>query len=422
MKKLKVILLGLSFSTLAFAYPPTNFFTPYNINWRLPDVKDKKFLFGINFEHGNTNDCRNGGEDKAPVLRLYNATESSLAMLLGAQVGSDIYNKANLLLPAYAPATDDGVRGRFELDGNFEQTNINLLAKYKLPIETIPGNFDLIVHVPATHMVVKDVVWRDLTKNVLACDYDVHAQLTDDIVNNVYTLGDGLNLEGFDRMGFGDIAVQLWWYNDYKQLKEHLKNVRLNFRLGLTAPTGHKVNEDKSLDFPFGNDGSWGVPLAAAIDLDFIHAFKLGLEFEMLFMFDNTRIRRLKTDSNQTDYLLLHKGNATLSQGMTWKFNLFIQKKFGNYLTAKIAYQFLKKDSDKLTAESNNFDYTIINTAQRLQEWMTQDFIFKLDIDLFKESSKYAFKPQFSMFAKVPVTGKRIVSAYTFGGQLGFNF
>lgn len=425
MKNFKFIftaLLGLSSFNLVFAYAPTNFYTPYNINWRLPDCEPKKFLFGANIEHGSTKDSWNLWENKSGLLRLYNATESSLAMLLGADPGSAIYEKATLFLPAYSPATDDGVRGHFELDGEFEMTNLNLLAKYKLPIKTIPGNFDLYVHVPFSQMEIKNVVWRDLTKSVLVADLDVHQNLTDSFFNNIYTLGDGLSLDGFERFGISDIVTQIWWYNDYKQIKDHLKNVRLNFRLGLSAPTGHRINSDKILDLPMGNNGAWGVPVGAAIDLHFIREFKAGLEFDLLFVFDTSDTYRLKTDINQTDFLLLHKGKATLSQGISWKFNLFMQKKFGKFVTAKIAYQYLKHDSDKFTAESNKFDYSIINSAERLQEWNTQDFIFQLNFDFFKEKSNYAMMPQISLFTKLPVSGKRVIKTYTVGGQLAFNF
>jgi hypothetical protein len=420
-RTVSLFLLSLFFVNITSAFAPTNFYRPYDINWRLPD-QNKKLRFGVNFEYGDTKKCRDFAEQRTNVLRIYNSTESSLGMLLGAEPGSDIYNLATLLLPAYNPATDDGVRGRFELDGKYTQASLTFETMYKLPIETIPGNFELHLYVPFKYMKVGDVVWTDLTKSVLNADLDVHQHLTDDIFNNVSTLGDGLDLNGFDRFGISDIVAQLWWYQDYKQLKEHLKNVRLMVRLGITAPTGEPRDEDKSLDFEIGNNGSWGFPLSASLDLDFIHHVKAGLEFEMLFLLDNTRIRRLQTHENQTDFLLLHKGDATLSPGMTWKFNLFLQKMFAEHVTAKIAYQFVKHDSDKLTAESNKFDYYIINTAQRLQEWTSQSFIFQLNIDFYKKDKNKFIKPQLSLFAKLPIDGRRVINSYNFGGQLSFNF
>ena len=419
----KIILINLLvINSFILAVTPTNFYSPYDINWRLTDCKDKSFLLAFNIEAGDSTKSRDMAEHKRDLLKMYNTTESSLAMLMGDQKDSDIYNLANLLIPAYNPSTDDGVRGHFDLGGRFSQEIINVQARYKLPIETIPGNFDFYFHVPFTHMKLSNVSWTDLTKEVLSSDLDVHKHLTDDIFNNVKNLGDGLDLTGFEYFTLSDVVTQLWWYMDYKQTKEHLKNVRINCRIGLTIPTGHEQSENKILDMPTGNDGSWGIPMAAGIDLTFIRDFRAGLEFEMLFSLDNTKIRRLKTDSNQTDFLLLHKGEATRSPGMVWKFNLYMQKRFAKYFTAKLAYNFFRHDSDDLTAESNNFDYSIINTAERYQEWSYQNVIFQLNCDLFKQESKYKVKPQISLFAKLPIAGKRVIDIYTFGGQIGFNF
>jgi len=146
-KKAKVVLSVFGVMCLwasgMLAYAPTNFHKPYDINFRMEEWKGTRFQAGASFEYGTTSKCRDWDENKVGVLRLYSPSESALTMLLGAQRGSDIYNLANRLLPAFAPGTDDGRRGRFLLDGEFEGLDLNFWGKYKLPIEKIPGNFDL---------------------------------------------------------------------------------------------------------------------------------------------------------------------------------------------------------------------------------------------------------------------------------------
>jgi len=138
---------------------------------------------------------------------------------------------------------------------------------------------------------------------------------------------------------------------------------------------------------------------------------------------DETRVRRLKTDVNQTDFLILNKGSATKSVGTAYKFNLFLQfERFFKGLSAKVAYQFFKHDDDKLTADSNDFSYNIINSAQSLKEWNFQNFVFQLNYDFFLECKDSWFKPQLSFFYKLPVTGKRVINPHTFGGQIALNF
>ncbi|MFC1894339.1 hypothetical protein ACFLYH_00130 [Candidatus Dependentiae bacterium] len=405
-----------------FTYAPTNFYKPYDINFRMFEWENTRFKLGMNFEYGDTRSGKNGDEDKVGILRLYNDSESALTMLMGAKKGSEIYNLANNLIPAYSPATDDGIRGHIKFDGQYKDLDWTIWGKYKLPVETLPGNFDFYIYVPFRYMEIDDIKIYDQTKNVLSSDRDVKFYLTDNLKENVKRLGD-LNLNSWKKFGISDIVFMLGWYKDYKQAKEHLKNVRISFKLGLSVPSGSVKDEDEAFSLPLGNDGGWGIPLTAGLDLDFVKKFRAGLEFEMICFFDKTKEMRLKTDVNQTDYLFLHKGVATRSYGFYWKFNLYVQAKhFLGGLSAMVAYQFLKHDNDTLTAQSNDFSYNIINSAESLEEWGTQNFIFQFNYDFFKSCKHSWFKPQLSIFAKLPVTGKRVMNAYTFGGQFGLNF
>lgn len=411
-----------SFDLCPYAFAPTNFSRPYDVNFRMEDWQGTNFKLGANFEYGNTTRGRNAEENECNVLQIYHHAESSLAMLMGAEKDSEINVLANKLLPAYSPATDDGYRGRFKLDGKYEEADLTFWGKYRLPLKSLAGNFDIYLYIPVRYMEMKDVEWKDLTKDVLSADRDVHYYLTDDIFNLVKELGH-LDLGDWKKTGLGDIVVMLSWFNDFKQMREHLKNVRITSRLGVSMPTAPIKDEDRAFSFPLGNDGAWGMPITLGLDVDFIHRLRVGGEFEMLVLFNECHKRRLKTDENQTDFLLLHKGNVTKSFGFTYKFNLFIQaQRFLGGLSAMIAYQFLRHDSDKLTAQSNEFSYHIINSAQNLQEWGTQNFVFQLNYDFFKECKNSWFKPQISLFYKLPITGKRVINAETFGGQLAVNF
>ncbi len=405
-----------------YAFAHTNLYRPYDINLRMADWENTSFKCGVNFEYGDTSKCRDWDENKVNVLQIFSPTESSLAMLAGAEPGSDIYEYANRFLPAFSPATDDGVRGHFKLDGKFEGWDLTFWGQYRISSENIPGKFDVFLYVPFRYLELGDVKWIDQTKSVLNADLDVKNYLTNNIHNVARDLG-GLDLTSWDSFGISDIVLMLGWFKDFKQLKENLKNVRVSVGLGLTIPSATEKDEDKSFSLPLGHDGTWTVPIRLGLDLDFINRIRAGIEFEMLYMFDNTKNIRLKTDVHQTDFLLLHKGKATKSYGMTWKFNLFLQaRRFIRGLSAMVAYQFVKHDDDTLTAQTNNFSYQIINTAQYLEEWGMQNFIFQLNYDFFKTCKKSWFKPQVSVFYKLPITGKRVINPHTFGAQFAVNF
>ena len=187
-------------------------------------------------------------------------------------------------------------------------------------------------------------------------------------------------------------------------------------------PTAEKKNIDNAFSIPLGNDGAWGIPLGAGLGLDFEHHIRLGGDVEFVVFLNETHVRRLKTDYNQTEILLLNKGNTTLDAGLTWKFNLFLQAyRVWKSLSFKIAYEYIKHDSDKLSEKTDTFNYDIINSANSLKEWNTHNLIFQLNLDFFKWGKIFA-KPQMSLFYKLPLTGKNVINSQNIGGQIGFNF
>ncbi len=431
-KKIKaafLLVLGLGNVSVIFAYAPVNFNKPFDVNyrtnlWFVRGEKDnfKKFKVGDIVEYGSTKRSYNSAGDKVDLLSFYHDTQSSLAMARGARAGSDIDLLAQDLVDPIIHASDSRVLGRFKIDGEYEELAYTFLTQYNFAFETVPGKFDFSIYLPIRDMKIKDVRWTDQTADDAAGRL-VKDLLTNDIHNNVAILG-GLDLGGWSKIGLGDVALMLRWYHDFEQYKRNLKNVRVTGRVGLTLPTGRKKNEDKALSLPFGNDGAVSIPFTVGLDLFFKWKLKGGLELEIIKFLDETKVRRLKTDANQTDFLLLHKGDARKSFGNSWKFNLYAEAEhFFRGLSARIAYQYGKHDDDHLHVQDHNFNNETVNTAQTLQEWNYHNFIFQLSYDFFKETGESCLlKPQLSLFYKLPVMGRRCITAHTIGGQLTFNF
>ncbi|MFH1644653.1 MAG: hypothetical protein ABIA74_05795 [bacterium] len=419
----KIFLICFVFTAIpAFAMAPTNFYRPYDVNLKTTDIKDKSWKFGVNIEYGNTSKGKNLHEDKANILNLWNETESSIAMLAGFEKDTEPWKIINNLGYVFGSATDDGVRGHFKFTGDFEETDLTLWGQWKLPIKSIGGRFDFCVYAPVKWMKIHNVKRVDLTKDVLSADLYVKQFITNQLDDLAETYGD-LYFSDWSGSGVGDLAFILNWYEDFKQDKEYLKNVRLNIHGGLTAPTGKEKNEDKAFSLPLGNDGAWGIPLGIGLDLFFVSHVKAGLEVEILYLLDESRVRRLKTHEYQTDYFLLEKGDATKNFGLTWKFNLYLETfHFYKGLSSRLSYQFIKHEDDKLTARSDDFIYSVINSAQSLKEWTSHNFILQLNYDFFEEFKNSKIKPQASLFVKLPITGRQVICPYTFGGQVSIIF
>ena len=208
----------------------------------------------------------------------------------------------------------------------------------------------------------------------------------------------------------------------------------LHAKLGVTIPSSQEKDEDRAFSMPLGNDGAWGLPLGLGIDVAFVHNITLGLNAEFLILFDKSRVRRLKTREEQTEFLLLHKGVATKEHGLTWQFHLYFMlrpltwfssagKKSGDDgLWASFDYQFVRHDDDRLNPRSNEFSFAIVNSARSLKEWTIHNLLFRAGYNFANLAKKWPVSPEINLFYKLPVAGKNIIDNHSFGGTIAINF
>ena len=424
-KLLLYVAVGMGLHSMASAMAPNNFFAPYDPNLRLAAAPDTKFRVGLNVEGGSTRTGRDLNHNKSNVLQLYDATQSTIAMVMvpTCQIANQLPISLPVLTSWAGAPTDDGYRGHIQMTGKFEQVDATVYGTYLLPQRIVPGDLSLSAYLPVRQVSVDGIQFKDLTRPNTAADLDIIAFLAGftNFKNSLKTVAN-LDLNAVHKTGLGDLLFMLNWQNDYRQDKEFLKNVTMFAQIGLSFPTGAKKDENRAFSVALGNDGAVSMPIGIGMELDFVHHITAGLDVDFLILFDETRNRRLKTDFRQTEFLLLNKGLSTKDHGLTWQFNLFLQAlHVAGGLSAKVAYDYIKHDDDRLTAKSDAFNNAVINSAKILEEWNMHHFIFSVSYDFFKECKNWG-QPQINFFYKLPVTGKGIVNPQTFGGQLAFNF
>jgi len=424
-----LLLTGIIIPAQIAAFAPVNFFPPYDTNYRFhyPDVDDDvSYRAGINFEFGSTSQGRNWRGKTSNVLRLYDESQNTIAMLLNPT--SCIQDRVGNLLACITGAcaghpTDDCQRGHVQLTGKFDGWEVTPHFRYLLPFDVLGGDIGISAHLPIRHAKVSGIKRCDLTGDCRMVDLEVKRLLTDVICQKTREFG-CLDLSSWSQTGLGDLVFLLDWMNAYYQTKENLKEVTVHAKVGLSIPTGKEKDEDKAFSMPLGvGDGAWGIPFGIGLDLYFKQRIMIGGEAEFFILFDKTRLRRLKTHEFQTEFLLLNKGKATKDHGLHWKFNIYLQAyQFWKGLSAKVTYQYFKHDDDRLTPSSDVFSSLIVNTAHSLKEDNMHHFIFQMSYDFFEERAHCWIKPQVNLFYKVPLTGRGTIEPHTFGGQIGFNF
>ncbi len=342
------------------------------------------------------------------VLQLYQPEQDALAMLKGFSSSSAIGTLAQEL----NVDDDNGVRGHISFCGDLDiKCNAIFSSRFYLN-----HNFIVSVMVPVVALKMS-TKFTDLTPMVTEEDFLTHSLLTDNFAANVKSLGDGLDINGWERTGLGDIAALIEWNKDFPQAKPLLKNVATHVRMGMSFPTGKGINPDQIMSVPLGNDGAFGVLFDAGLDLSLVTYVNLGVEVEFLFLFGNTRERRIKTDTSQTDLILLAKTCVYKDFGLTQFFNVYAEiYKLWNRFTFRFTYQFWKHDDDKLTVVNNDFSSIPANTAKSLEEWTIHQFIYNLSYDFdYDVSDKSPVLPYVALFYKQPINGKNALLAKTIG-------
>jgi hypothetical protein len=392
-----------------------NLLEPYDTIIRPPfDGSFKWQITGIG-ETGFGNESFNQHGQVCDVLHIWQTEQDALAMLNGFAP-----NTPQGQLRTRLDANDAGTRGHFRVTSHFKY-------HYGLSLALRRGflqNYSLALYLPMYSMELKNVCWQDLTQSRDDADVRVKELLTNNIFSNVCTLGESLSLQGWKRTGVGDLTVMLEWFRDFPQPKPLLKLVNLNWRIGLNIPTGKPIDQNETFAFSFGNDGAASLIFGFGLNLNLGSYFKTGVDVQLTQIFDNTRVRRIKTAIDQTELLLLQKTAVHKDFGLTQRFNLYIEfYKVFKGLSGLIGYQYKKHGDDTVSLCSNNFSNNIANTAQSLQEWTMHQAIVKLSYDFAENMRDDApVVPYLALFSRIPFNGKRVAMARTLGVELAVNF
>lgn len=405
------LFIGYSFSSFAMNL----LLRPYDTLVRPEIYLDHCYEFSMWAERG-VGPAKGFNEDgqAVNVLSLWSPDQDALAMLNGFPDDSPI-----TALRLALDAIDDGTRGHIFFDGKLRLDFGGAIGGrwYFLPHAWITA------YLPVYKAQLTDVTQMDLTQMLTASDIRVKNLLTNNLSNVLSDFSDGLALSGWRRTGLGDLNTMVEWLFDFPQERPLLKNVTLDGRVGFTWPTGLKSDPDKLFAFPYGFDGAVGILYGGGLDVMLSYCFKAGFDVQLLSLFGNTRERRIRTATDQTDLLLLAKAPAYKDFGLIQRFNLYVQAyHFYRGFSFLAGYQFLKKGQDRLELETCAFNNEIANTAASLEEWIVHSVECNLHYDVNADCPDAWIAPQISLFARLPFGGKRAAAFKTVGLMIAFDF
>lgn len=386
------------------------------------------FNLSFHVEGSRASSARDGCGNRTNLFSIYQPHQSIIPMLRNP---SDIArtNGAETLLTILrrlpGGAATGLMRGLVELNGTLIQIEGGIHGTYTWKSCIIPGEFSLSIHQPVLVKKIENIQLCDLTKPFYCADHKVK-EFIKDLRNQLKTIG-CLSIDCWDQAGFGDTIAQLEWRHYFSNIGKDtdnnsmIKKVMLLTKIGGSFPLGTKKNEDRAFSMPLGNDGHWGIPGGAGMEITFTHNVLFGLYGDFLILMEDGKERRLKTDPAQTDLFLINKGYAVKDPGFTWQLETFLEWLEETYhLSARVTYQYIKHSSDRLFIKCNDevFNDCCINTAEHLKEWHVHNLICNIG----QAYPNLYGKPAISFFYKLPIAGERIIDNHTFGGQLHMTF
>jgi hypothetical protein len=398
-----------------------NLLVPYNPLIRPYASSDECVQFFSYIEGGIGHAIGFDEHTKVNVLRIYNARQNSLAMLEGfpsSSPQSALFANINPLR-----AGSDGLRGMFDVCGNLAlDVGGGIAMRY-----FIGHGWSVNAYLPFYSMQLKNITWNDLTQTLNAEDERTRMLLTEDhahFAQNVYVLGEKLNIETWHRAGLGDLAILLDWHRDFPQTKPVLRNVAINARAGFSAPTGLRTGLHHIMALPFGADGAWSLPFALGIELTFGTCILLGLDVQLIHIFGNTHTERVLTMPTQTSLLFLQEACVFRDWGWNQQFSLWLGfKDIPEGLSASLGYQYVKQGRATLSPVSSDISTVLINMSPTVEDWTVHQIIARTDYDFRHIMPQNAVvTPRLAVFAQIPFNGKRSILFTTVGFSCAIDF
>lgn len=417
------ILLSIFSSMNSWALPPINLFRPSD-PFLIPERDPcNPFQFTVGYEgalsiRGFQDDheecdqigtCTVEKDKEVNVLQIYQDKQNALA----AFKGFDGSTRQGQLAQLFNIHDENGTQGLFVPKGCFRvPLNLMFAARYHFSHGISFGFF-----LPVYTMELTDVRWKEKSNSKV-----FENRLQEDFTQLVSDLAQ-LKLRSWKRTGIGDFLSQVSWTQNFPQARPLLTNVQVQLRFGVSVPTGEKQDEDKVLALPFGNDGSWGLQFAGGLNLTFCHYLRGGIDAEFLFLFGNTRNRRIRVDCHQTDLLFLTKDQAFREFGFSQQYNIFLETcNFFRGTRLRLNYQYLKRNEDRLFICNDRIDSFIANDAESLQDWTAHSFIVGVGYDFARDIPQSPFIPSLLGWFKWGFNGKRALLANTLGVTLSVSF
>lgn len=280
--------------------------------------------------------------------------------------------------------------------------------------QNITNGFFLHAQIPFRSIAFDAIHWHDCTP-----ENNPHAALIAPLSANINTLLADRGLNGIPqtKQGCGDPGLALGWTVNYEDT-EYLDFVDLTVQGGLTAPLSKATNPCEFIDVPLGYNGHTSYFIQASTALGIFNWVTAGLCTSASIFNDHVRTQRVKTDHDQSGWLLFEKklvdeelaplivaGAYLKADHVCRGFSLLLGYSYATQGHAT----WLELDTDNIYAFCD----------PRLDGFTMNTMHFNLEYDFATPAHPRA--PVISMLCSFPFSGNHIWAPALVGGGLGLS-
>lgn len=299
-----------------------------------------------------------------------------------------------------------------EVKGSFH-IPINLMFSVRFPLGS---DFYLGFYLPFMTMKLHHIRWT--LPNSQSAENDATLQ---NVLDAFDAEGTMKLRSSWNRAGVGDLTSMVGWLHTFIQERPWLREVLVGIRAGAIFPTGKKEDLTKVFALPFGHDGGVGILAGGTLELNLKEILKWGLDVQFTHFFGIQGLWRYKYAAEQTDLLLLNYQCTVHDPGFSQFYTLWMKLTPFYWLDLMVAYQHMHHHDGELLLNQQVVTPTIVESAERLQEWTTHSLLGLITVD-FRERYDKWYLPSFTFFAKYGLRGHRSLLFDTVGLQISFSY
>lgn len=168
----------------------------------------------------------------------------------------------------------------------------------------------------------------------------------------------------FSKTGFTEILLSAGWEGYDDQSFSVIDSAAGSVQVGAVIPVGGLRNENKLFSIPLGYNDHWGAFARLRGEVALFNYLKVGVHADVDILFPSNRCIRMRTDMNQSGWIVLGKGKAKVDTGTVWGIGGYVK---GQHpicgLSGMIGYSFFKQENTGLHVEDCDFLKTVLTNG-----------------------------------------------------------